>query len=204
MSVDFRRFVTTAGWCAAGAFIALAAPATALAEPAPPAPVVPAPAPVLPVPAPAVPAPGPAVVAAPAPAPAPGAPAPAPGAAVVAAAPPSLDGTPHLPSPDALPVGTTMDPALANRDATPNTSYLRDLWHAVQSQEISGKEALILGLSQRGMNTPLPAQAPGPNVPIQYPRDQALPPAPLPPGAPVPPPPGAPVPAPVPAPAPLP
>lgn len=182
MSVDFRRFVTTAGWCAASAFVALAAPATAFAEPGPPSPVVPAPAP-------GIPAPAPAVVAAPVP-------APAPGPAVVAA-PPAPDGTPHLPSPDALPVGTTMDPALATRDATPNTSYLRDLWQAVQSQEISGKEALILGLSQRGMNTPMPAQAPGPNVPVQYPRDPALPAAP----APVPPiPPGAPVPPAVPAP----
>jgi hypothetical protein len=103
-----------------------------------------------------------------------------------------MDGTPHLPSPDALPVGTTMDPALAGRDPSPNVSYLRDLWHAVQNQEISGKEALVLGLAQRGMNTPMPAQAPGPNVPIQYPRDPA---APLAPGAPLPPvapPPGAP------------
>ncbi|BBY25906.1 hypothetical protein [Mycolicibacterium sediminis] len=31
--------------------------------------------------------------------------------------------------------------------------------------EISGK-ALIMGLAQRGMNTPYPTQAAGPNVPI--------------------------------------
>ncbi len=48
----------------------------------------------------------------------------------------------------------------------PNLSYLKDLWHAVQNQEISGKEALVLGLAQRGMNTPVPGQVPGPNVPI--------------------------------------
>ena len=54
-----------------------------------------------------------------------------------------------------------------------------DLWQAVQSHEISGKEALIMGLAQRGMNTPYPEQAPGPNVPLG-PTDPAagLPPAP--------------------------
>jgi hypothetical protein len=59
------------------------------------------------------------------------------------------------------------------------------LWQAVQSHDISGKEALIMGLSQRGMNTPYPQQAPGPNVPI-------TPDAPGAPAAPPPPAPGAP------------
>ena len=59
----------------------------------------------------------------------------------------------------------------------PNTSYLKDLWHAVQNQEISGKEALIMGLAQRGMNTPYPIQAPGPNVPTSG-ADSLAPPAP--------------------------
>ena len=49
---------------------------------------------------------------------------------------------------------------------SPNVGYLKDLWHAVKNQEISGKEALILGIAQRGMNTPYPQQAPGPNVPV--------------------------------------
>lgn len=89
-------------------------------------------------------------------------PGPAPGP--VEPGPPPTDGTPHLASPDALPPGSTMDPAIG-RDESPNVSYLKDLWHAVQNQEISGKEALILGLAQRGMNTPYPDQAPGPNVP---------------------------------------
>jgi len=53
----------------------------------------------------------------------------------------------------------------------------------VQNQEISGKEALIMGLAQRGMNTPYPDQAPGPNVPIS-PADPALAPPPPPPPAP--------------------
>jgi hypothetical protein len=52
------------------------------------------------------------------------------------------------------------------------------LWQAVQSHDISGKEALIMGLSQRGMNTPYPQQAPGPNVPVTPapPADPAAPP----------------------------
>ena len=58
-----------------------------------------------------------------------------------------------------------MDPDAAGPADSPNTSYLKDLWQAVQNHDISGKEALIVGLSQRGMNTPIPAQAPGPNVP---------------------------------------
>jgi hypothetical protein len=88
------------------------------------------------------------------------------------------EGMPHLASPDALPPGSTMDPTAAGTDG-PNTSYLKDLWQAVQNHDISGKEALIMGLSQRGMNTPYPDQAPGPNVPLS-PGDAA--PAPLPPG----------------------
>ncbi|WP_029113052.1 transglycosylase family protein [Mycobacterium sp. URHB0044] len=104
------------------------------------------------------------------------------------------DGIPHLASPEALPPGSTLDPNAAGVES-PNVSYLKDLFHAVQNQDISGKEALLLGLAQRGMNTPYPDQAPGPNVPIS-PGDPAAPPppaAPLPPApAPLlPPPPGA-------------
>jgi hypothetical protein len=77
---------------------------------------------------------------------------------------PPPDGVPHLASPDALPPGSTMDPSVMAGES-PNVSYLKDLWHAVQNQEISGKEALLLGIAQRGMNTPYPDQAPGPNVP---------------------------------------
>ncbi len=69
---------------------------------------------------------------------------------------------------------------------SPNVSYLKDLWQAVQNHEISGREALIMGFAQRGMDTPIPAQAPGPNVPIT-PGDPAL--APSPPAPPLSPPP---------------
>jgi resuscitation-promoting factor RpfA len=108
------------------------------------------------------------------------------------------DGIPHLASPEALPPGSTLDPNAAGVES-PNVSYLKDLFHAVQNQDISGKEALLLGLAQRGMNTPYPDQAPGPNVPLS-PGDPAaaplpgapLPDAPLPAPAPLlPPPPGA-------------
>lgn len=120
--------------------------------------------------------------------PAPPPPAPAvDGAAIQAAPVPAVpvpaapEGVPHLPSPDALPPGSTMDPSVMAGSESPNVSYLRDLWHAVQNQELSGKEALLLGISQRNLNTPIPAQAPGPNVPIT-PGDPA--PAPTPPPAP--------------------
>lgn len=162
MRVDIRRFGTVLAGCVSGPVIALSVAAAAAADPGTPA-VPPAPAP--------APAPGPTAQAAP------GDPA--------ALAGPAQAGQPHLASPDALPPGATMDPTGQGTE-TPNLSYLKDLWHAVQSQEISGKEALVLGLAQRGMNTPVPGQVPGPNVPI-------APEAPV--GAPVPAAPGAPVPA---------
>ena len=41
----------------------------------------------------------------------------------------------------------------------------------------SGKQALLLGLAQRNMSTPIPNQAPGPNVPLSpdAPMPQAAP-----------------------------
>ncbi|MDT5151772.1 MAG: hypothetical protein QOI01_3505 [Mycobacterium sp.] len=99
------------------------------------------------------------------------------------------NGMPHLASPDALPPGSTMVP---QDNDSPNVSYLKDLWQAVQNHEISAKEALVMGLAQRGMNTPYPDQAPGPNVPIT-PADPAQAPA-MAPALPAPPPPGDPLP----------
>jgi hypothetical protein len=156
--------------------------------------------PVLPV---VPPAPAPAPVAAPAPDPlaplnAVNVPAPAFDAANQAISgelPTPPDGMPHLASPDAPPPGSTMDPNVGGAGDSPNVSYLKDLWQAVQSHDISGKEALMMGLAQRGMNTPYPDQAPGPNVPVTpgdpaaaAPVNPALPPAPAPL---LPPPPGA-------------
>ena len=105
-------------------------------------------------------------------------PAPAIQAAGTDVAPAPPEGVPHLASPEALPPGSTLDPSVMGNES-PNVSYLKDLWHAVQNQEISGKEALLLGVAQRGMNTPIPEQAPGPNVPIS-PADAPLPPPPPP------------------------
>ncbi|SEH77689.1 hypothetical protein SAMN04489835_4005 [Mycolicibacterium rutilum] len=186
--IDARKLsVVGAGMAAAlmaGMPSALADPVVPVpAPPPPPAPIVaaaaPAPAPdplafLRPAP-PAAPAPAP-VPAAPAAAPLPGAPAPAPADAPLPTPP---EGVSHLASPDALPPGTTLDPTVKPLE-NPNVSYLKDLWHAVQNQEISGKEALIMGLAQRGMNTPYPDQAPGPNVPIA-PVDPAAAPPPPPP-----------------------
>ncbi|WP_163685254.1 hypothetical protein [Mycolicibacterium gadium] len=165
----------------AGATTAQADPGVPVPPPAPPAVV----APVLPGPVPA--APPAAPLAAPAPlvpaaAPAPAAPetpaaAPIPGDV----APPAE--VPHLASPENLPPGTSMSPP-------PNTggSYLRDLWHAVQTQEVSGKDALLL-LTQRPMNanaTPPPGLSANPAQQLPAappPAPDAPPPAAVPPPA---------------------
>lgn len=162
MSVDMRRFQLATLCGAAGIACALGIAPGASAEPAPP-----------------VPPPGPVTVAA-----APDQAVVPPPDAAVAVSPdgqqlPVLppDGVAHLASPEALPPGSTMDP-LARGAERPNVNYLKDLWHAVQNQEISGKEALIFGLAQRGMNTPYPDQAPGPNVPTGPAPEPPLSPAP--------------------------
>jgi hypothetical protein len=73
------------------------------------------------------------------------------------AAPPQ--GVPHLPSPENLPPGTTETPV--DQGQPRSLGYLRDLWHAVQTQEVSGKDALLL-LTQRPMNA---NAAPPPGMP---------------------------------------
>lgn len=186
MGVNMPGFLTAAVGGAACALMALAGAGMASADPIQP----------MPPPAPA----GQAPPAAQTPLPAEAAPlstaaGESPAAGIPAAGEiPKPEGVPHLASPDALPPGSTMDPS-AQGNERPNVSYLKDLWHAVQSQEISGKEALIMGLAQRGMNTPYPEQAAGPNIPLS----PVNPPAPLDPQAP-PTPPGAPLPPPAPAP----
>ncbi|MCT7657585.1 transglycosylase family protein [Mycobacterium deserti] len=156
-------------------------------QPAPPLPPVP-PAP------PAPPAPG--VVAAPAPGPlapinAVNIPQPAFDAAnqAVSGELPLPAEVPHLASPENLPEGTTIDRAQVAGES-PNVSYLKEIWHAIQTQDITGKDAL-LALTQRPLSTPDVPGGAAPNLPGA--------PVPPPPGAPVPPPPGAPVPPPAPA-----
>ncbi|MDY6871246.1 MAG: transglycosylase family protein [Actinomycetota bacterium] len=140
-----------------------------------PPPLQPAPAP----PAPAPPAPAPAPVAAPAPDPL------APLNAVdipqsvfdaanqavsgeVPAAPADLPAmpavVPHLASPQNPPPGTTADPAQVPGQS-PNVTYLKEIWHAIQTQEISGADAL-LALTQRPLTTPDIPGGPPPNLPV--------------------------------------
>lgn len=68
------------------------------------------------------------------------------------------DGVQHLSSPDNLPPGTTADQPVSG--TSPNVSYLKELWHAVQNQEISRSDALV-ALAQRPMSTPVTN---GPNL----------------------------------------
>lgn len=117
------------------------------------------------------------------------APAPANGSTVAAAAPtadgvtPLPDGVQHLSSPDNPPPGTTSDPV--GQQEGPNVSYLKELWHAVQTQQISKGDAL-LGLAQRPMTTPVTndpsmGTAPAPadaNAPVLVPGAPAPAPAP--------------------------
>jgi hypothetical protein len=105
---------------------------------------------------------------APGPAPGPG-PAAAPDATVQAAGtdpvtPP--DGMPHLSSPQNLPPDTTSTPPDDNQQR--GLGYLRDLWHAVQTQDVSGRDALLL-LTQRPLDpnaAPPPGLPPGPTPPL--------------------------------------
>lgn len=94
---------------------------------------------------------------------------------------------PHLSSPDNLPTGTTMD-ASSLPTQSPNVGYLKELWHAIQTQDITGKDAL-LALTQRPLTTPVPENVNGaglgpslaapadPGAPVPPPADPALPPA---------------------------
>jgi hypothetical protein len=142
---------------AVGVIGALTLAPTALADPLPVVPLPPAPAPA-----------DPAAVTPPPPAPAPD------GTVQAAAADPATPPAevPHLSSPENLPPGTTDTPPDPNQPRS--LTYLQDLWHAVQTQEVSGKDALLL-LTQRPMNADA---VPPPGMPANPPT------APLPPEAP--------------------
>ncbi|MUL64389.1 transglycosylase [Mycobacterium sp. CBMA 234] len=117
----------------------------------------------------------PADPAAPAPAPA-DAPAPAPANLAGPAAPAALqtppDGTPHLASPTNLPPGSTMEQDQPGDSA--NMSYLKQLWHAVQNNDISGRDALIAVASTRNGTPGADISAP-PNAPAVGPAQVAGP-----------------------------
>lgn len=69
------------------------------------------------------------------------------------------EGVPHLSSLENLPPGTSSEPVDPHQGR--GLSYLRDLWHAVQTQEVSGGDAVLL-LTQRPLD---PAAAPPAGVP---------------------------------------
>lgn len=60
------------------------------------------------------------------------------------------DGVPHLPSPDSLPPGATQT-APEHR----NLGYLREIWQAVRSRDVTMSDALLL-IAQRPMDLPTP------------------------------------------------
>jgi resuscitation-promoting factor RpfA len=62
------------------------------------------------------------------------------------------DGVQHLSSPDNPPPGTTDEPV--GPQSGPNVTYLKELWHAIQTQQVSRGDAL-LALTQRPLNTPV-------------------------------------------------
>ncbi len=112
----------------------------------------------------------------------------APGDPALPAPPPAEVAPPtevqHLSSPQNLPPGTTDVPIDQGQGRT--RSYLRDLWHAVQTQDISGKDAILL-LTQRPLDpnamptNGLPA-GPQPQLPDAPPPDAPPADAPPPPG----------------------
>jgi resuscitation-promoting factor RpfA len=154
---------------ATSAIAALMFARPAMADPPLPDPAIPVAAPAGSVPALQVPAPVPA-------------PTPSPDGTVHGAtnelpAPP--DGVPHLSSPENLPPGTTDTPPDGGQPR--KLGYLRDLWHAVQTQEVSGKDALLF-LAQRPLNAnaaPPPGMSANPTPP-QPPEPAPAAPAPAP------------------------
>ena len=96
-------------------------------------------------------------------------------------APPPPEPVQHLLSPENLPPGTTDVPV----EPQGGLSYLRDIWHAMQTQDVTFSEALFL-LAQRPLN---PNAAPPPGLsahpqPLPEPLPAEPPPAEPPPGPP--------------------
>jgi hypothetical protein len=119
-----------------------------------------------PVAAPDLPVPAPAPASAVLPGPVPAPPAPVDAAALAAPAPGGPAEVPHLFSPENPPPGTSTTPVAPS--GSRGLSYIRDLWHAVQTQEVSGGDALFL-LTQRPLDpnaTPPPGMPAGPQAPV--------------------------------------
>jgi hypothetical protein len=80
-------------------------------------------------------------------------------------APPNLNGVPHLSSPQNLPPGTTADPPDGPQNS--GLTYLQEIWNAVQTQNVSVGDAIML-LAQRPMDAdsmPPPGLPAGPQPP---------------------------------------
>ncbi|OQA09819.1 MAG: Resuscitation-promoting factor RpfA precursor [Firmicutes bacterium ADurb.Bin373] len=142
---------------------------TALWAPLAPAPVDPGTPVPAPLPGPDSAAPAPAPVAAPdplAPLAAPASDAANPAVPGVLPLAEPTDGVPHLASPENLPPGTTGEQT--GPQDSPYRSYAQELWQAVQTQEISGKDALLLAIAQRPLTAqaPAPVGPPAPNTPL--------------------------------------
>jgi len=84
---------------------------------------------------------------------------------------PAPAGTPHLTSPENLPPGTTIDPSLVG-NSSPNVNYLKEIWHAIKTQDVTGSDAL-LALTQRPLTTPDTRGGPSPSLPIPVDADAA-------------------------------
>jgi len=73
---------------------------------------------------------------------------------------------PHLLSPENLPPGTSAVPVGPPQGR--GMSYLRELWHAVQTQDVTMNEAIFL-LTQRPLDpnaAPPPGMPAGPQAPL--------------------------------------
>lgn len=92
-----------------------------------------------------------------------------PASGAVAAAP--AEGVPHLPTPDNLPPGTTQAPSEGSK-----LGYIRDLWHAVRTQDVTMSDALLL-FTQRPMDADTPLTAMSPRSAPTTESDPAAPPA---------------------------
>lgn len=98
------------------------------------------------------------------------------------------DGVSHLPSPDSLPPGTTTTQTAPEH---PTLDYLKDVWNAIRTKEVSGSDALLL-LAQRPVNNAkvfdsVPQSQSGPAAPPAappaVPASAEAPPVPVPAGA---------------------
>lgn len=162
MRIPSRNVTCSALLGALGAAALLGAAPSASADPVPAPPVPVLPSPVLPAPVVPVPAPAPAAV-----------------QPLALEQPVAPAVTQHLASPENLPPGATMAPT--GTDQGRGVSYLRELWHAVQTQEVSKSGALLL-LTQRPMNpdtAPPAGLPPGPQAPLPEVAPALLPAPPL-------------------------